>query len=254
VSRTYRAYLPERFETVPEAAGRRTALIRHLGAYDDIGAALAKKLAACREGGRCRSGACPVCLRLCRIEVLREGLQVLESKPHWFRASIVPASVNAPLGDLNRSDLTMIVKTTRKRLERCFPDGTVVIGGVDISLNTKDNANPTWQPHLYLLVEGELIADIIYRLRRAFPPEPSARRPYNFRQIISHRRPLTYCFKSVFVRRSEYQVDGRSRIKDQPLTGEQAAELALFLDHYPIGERLILKGVRRAGHRWRLVP
>ena len=251
---TYRAYPPDGFETSADAEERRRRLIHILKSGGNDQRQLARKLARCRKEDRCRSGSCPSCLRLFRLVFLREGLQVLESRTSWVRASILPRAMAVPQGKLHHLSLARIVKTTRKRLERCLPDRTLVLGGVDISLNTTNNADPIWQGHLYLLIESKVTLAFKQRARNAFPAEPSAKRPYNFRQVGSHRKPLTYCIKPVFARRSQYVAKGKSHVTDQPLSSKQVAELALFLDQYAIGDRLILKGVRRAGRHLRVMP
>ena len=244
----YRAYPPEGFETVGDAQRRRKRLIRVLAKQGKDHRPLTRKLAMCRNGTRCKSGACPSCLRLFRVNLLREGVQVLECRRDWVRVSIVPREMTAPKGDLNQLNLTRMMKTCRKRLERCLT-GSLVIGGIDFSLNSSENANLTWQAHLYLLIEGKLTEALEQKVRKAFAAEPTAKRPYLFTQLYSHRKPLTYCLKPVFTRRSEYHAKGKSRIADQALKADHIAELALYLDQYPIGQRLILRGFRRAGRR-----
>ena len=60
---------------------------------------------------------------------------------------------------------------------------------------------------------------------------------------------VTYLFKAIFKRRSRYTNANGHRTKSLPLKGRELRELLQFLDHHPVGERLILRGIRRNGRR-----
>ena len=63
-------------------------------------------------------------------------------------------------------------------------------------------------------------------------------------------KAVTYLFKAIFKRRSRYtNTNGQARTKSLPLKGQELRELLQFLDQHPVGERLILRGIRRNGRR-----
>jgi hypothetical protein len=152
-----------------------------------------------------------------------------------------------------QSARSSLVKRLAKRLERSSLRSQIIFCGVDVSLNVRNNAIIGWQFHLYVLVEGRNTTSLQEALKGAFPPEPAAKSPYKFRLAADPKKAITYLYKSIFYRRSEYSTPkGESRTRIQPLKGPELRELLVFLDRFPIGTRLILRGVRRDGKH--LIP
>ena len=60
---------------------------------------------------------------------------------------------------------------------------------------------------------------------------------------------VTYLFKAIFKRRSRYTSANGHRTKSLPLKGPELRELLQFLDQQAVGERLVLRGIRRNGRR-----
>jgi hypothetical protein len=60
---------------------------------------------------------------------------------------------------------------------------------------------------------------------------------------------VTYLFEAIFKRRSRYTNANGHRTKSLPLKGPELRELLQFLDRQSVGERLILRGIRRNGRR-----
>ena len=200
------------------------------------------------RANRCDSGACDVCLRLYRLRLFRQTGPVLALRPHWTRASVVPAGFLLPLGELVNVELKALGEMIDKRLERSSLRRRIVMVGIDISLNLQDNNIIGWQLHLYMLIEGENTLRLREAVKAAFPPERTAPIPYDFDEVNVPSNCVTYLFKAIFKRRSRYAgADGRPRTKSQNLKGPELRELLQFLDQYGIGERLILRGIRRNG-------
>ena len=247
---------PEDFETPSQAKKRRAHKIRlsRRGNQPELRLAVAAKLEGCRKGNRCGSGACDVCLRLYRLRLFRQSSPVLASRPHWTRASVIPAGFLVPLGELANVDLTALGKMIDKRLERSSLRRRMVIAGIDISLNLQDNSIVGWQLHLYLLIEGENALRLQEAIKAAFPPEPTAPAPYDFDEVNNPSNRVTYLFKAIFQRRSRYtDANSRARIRDQPLKGSELREIVTFLDQHPIAARLILRGIRRNGKHFVMI-
>ena len=174
---------PDRFETFADAKERRAQKIRILSQGDKGQQRLAAKLERCRKGCRCESGACDVCLRLYRLRLLRQTGPVLAARPHWTRASVVPAGFLFPLGELTNVELKALGEMIDKRLERSSLRRRIVMAGIDISLNLQDNNIIGWQLHLYMLIEGENTLRLREAIKAAFPPEPTAPIPYDFDEV-----------------------------------------------------------------------
>ena len=246
--------LPANFETFEQACDRRRALVRDLNRGGKPAQELARISSKCRIGSRCQSGACPVCERRHRKWLVKSALPIIDQYPEWTCVSVVPEKLLVPLGQLAELNLNKIVETNRRRLQRSAVSDLPVIGGVDISHNTEENRDIGWQAHLYFLIAAPKTEHLDRAIRNAIPLEPTALRPYQSDAVYYAPGAITYAYKAVFDRRSIYYVDGKRRKRDLPLKPPEQRELALFLDQYRIGDRLILRGMRRDGGRLRLLP
>jgi hypothetical protein len=238
---------PDGFETFADAKERRARKIRILSQGEKDQQRLAAQLKRCRKGSRCESGACDVCLRLYRLRLLRRTSPVLSSQLHWTRASVVPAGFLLLLGELMNAELKALGEMIDKRLERSSLRRRIVLAGIDISLNFQDNDVIGWQLHLYMLIEGENTLRLREAIKAAFPPELTAPTPYDFDEVNDPSNCVTYLFKAIFKRRSRYTSANGHRTKSLPLKGPELRELLQFLDRQSVGERLILRGIRRNG-------
>lgn len=242
--------LPDGFETYSEAKDRRAYKIEVLSGGNRAQRRLAEKLQRCRKGARCNCGACDVCARLFRMRLFRQLQPILASRPHWTRASVVPADLLFDTGELVNVDLNALRRKISKRFERWSLRDRIVIAGTDISFNTEDNEPIGWQLHLYILVEGEHTAQLEEAVKGTFRAEPTARVPYHFKQLSGTIRPVSYLYKAIFWRRSRYTLYERHpQIRNLPLKRPELRELLEFLGRYPVGARLILRGLRRDGRR-----
>ena len=99
--------LPEGFETHAQAE-RRAYRIQVLRGGNKPQQLLAAKLQRCRKGNRCNNGACDVCTRLFRLRLLGQLQPILDSRPHWTRASVVTADLLFVEGELADVDLNAV--------------------------------------------------------------------------------------------------------------------------------------------------
>jgi hypothetical protein len=244
------AAIPDKFETLSEAKERRAGKIRILRKGKRPARKLATKLGKCRKGQRCESGACDVCVGRERLKLYRQTQPIFAAHSDWTRASVIPAGFLVPFGDLSKIDLKAVDTRINKRLERSSLCNRIVIAGIDISLNLQDNEIVGWQPHLYMLIEGENTLRLQEAIKATFPPEPTAPLPHLISSVTDPTKAITYLFKNIFNRRSRYtNANGQACTKRLPLKGSDLRELLPFLDQYPIGARLILRGIRRNGSR-----
>jgi hypothetical protein len=99
---------------------------------------------------------------------------------------------------------------------------------------------------------GEHTTLIEEAIKATFPPERTAKVPFHFKQLTGKSGAITYLYKSMFWRRSRYTVYERwpiTRTRNQPLKPAELRVLLEFLGRYPVGARLILRGLRRDGRR-----
>jgi hypothetical protein len=241
-------HTPDGFETYAQAKDRRAYKIEILSGGNPKQRRIAARLARCRKGNRCNCGACDVCERRFRLRLLRQLTPILASRPHWTRASIVPADLLFAPGELADVDLNALKAKVQKRFERWTLRNRIVIAGIDISSNIQNNKKVGWQLHLYMLIEGEQTVQMEEAVKATFRPEATALVPYHFKQVTGAIRPVTYLYKSIFWRRSRYTRYGRQyRIRKLQLKRPELRELLEFLGRYPVGARLILRGLRRDG-------
>jgi hypothetical protein len=246
--------IPRDFETYAEAKDRRAKKIRLLAQGNQHRQRLAAKLRQCRKANRCNSGACDICVGNFRLKLYRQTRSIFDSRPHWTRASVIPSGLLIQYAGLPKVDLIAIGKLIDKRLERSSLKKRLVMAGIDISLNLQDNDIIGWQLHLYLLIEGEDTLQLREAVKAAFPSEPTAPKPHEFRPVTNFAKAITYLFKSTFKRRSRYtNAKGQASTRDQPLKGPDLMQLLPFLDRHPICARLILRGIRRNGGTFSLV-
>ena len=241
---------PDGFETFADAKKRRAQKIRILSKGNLEQQRQANKLEGCRKDNRCESGACDVCLRFYRLHLYRRSQAIFSARLDWTRASVIPAGLLVALGELSNADLDAIAAMIDKRLERSSLSNRLAFVGIDISHNLQDNQSLGWQMHLYLLIEGKNTLRLREAVKAAFPPEQTAPTPFQFRAMNDFAKAVTYLFKAIFKRRSRYtNTNGQARTKSLPLKGQELRELLQFLDQHPVGERLILRGIRRNGRR-----
>ena len=106
---------PDGFETLAQARDRRAYKIAVLRGGNGQQQQLAAKLKRCRKGNRCNSGACDVCVRFFRLRLLRQLQPILESRPHWTRASVVTDDLLFAEGALANVDLNALKRKISKR-------------------------------------------------------------------------------------------------------------------------------------------
>jgi hypothetical protein len=240
-------------ETFEDAVGWRKVHRKRLRSGNREHREVARELKSCRASARCETEACRVCLRAFRLHWVGEVTKIVVQRPHWTRSSIIPDGMLLPYGSLNVFDLKAAVKRAQKRIERSGISDRIVIGGVDVSLNLSDNNMIGWQLHPYLLVEGKNDRALRKALKAAFPPEPSAAKPYDFREVEDPLKAITYAYKAVFKRRSAYiDADGKAQTRALPLKDPDQREILQFLAKYKVGSRAILRGVRRNGKSFAL--
>lgn len=256
---------PFRIETRRLAIARRSLLIGRLNRHASSEAlALVERLKSCNSSSPCHSGACPVCVRTFRKALLSEGCNVLRTK-RVVRVSWVPPGGIISVGELSHVDLARFAAKLLRALQRALSSNAVAIGGIDLSLNVRDNGNPVWQLHAYLLLAlpanaGGAHSDWKKAVRRALPACQLAARPLTVCEMEASdiERALSYALKSEFYRRSAYQYERQKtgrlawNTRAQALPAYAAVELALVLDRFPLGVRLLLVGFRRYGQTTRM--
>jgi hypothetical protein len=148
-----------------------------------------------------------------------------------------------PYGHLGEYDLSATLGRLRERLVRSRLRKRVIIGAVDISLELKNRTMMGWQLRLNLLAEGKHTPALQKEVKAAFPPEPTAVKPYLFKNVADPERAFAGLYNYKFFRRSRHRVKSKFKTTKLPLTANDLEELLSFLGKYSVGSRLVLSGV-----------
>ncbi|MCQ1573489.1 hypothetical protein NFO65_22440 [Neorhizobium galegae] len=256
-------------ETVSGAEAARTKLQKQLKRSTQIGAAeLAEKLGSCSPTSPCASSACGSCNRAFRLRFCQQVAEVL-GESEIVQVSLIPRSSRVERGALREFDLATWAGSRQRSFARALPPEARFLGGIDISFNEFENANPHWCFHLlgYMIMPkgaGMKLRRRRDRIRASIakhcPPLPSEvdgmrQRPLLLRYLTfgEATAKASYLHKPIFPRRSSYMDTRRDtgntfrNSADEPLRVRDHIELSLLLDRHPLGSRLILKGFRRHG-------
>jgi hypothetical protein len=233
-------------EILVEAKARRHQRIRFMRVGERQDRDLINRLENCARTHRCTSEADPVCVTLFQRKILRAANAIVDGRS-WTRTTVVTSGLLIPYGRLGEHDLTATLERVRERLVRSRLGKRVSIGAIDISLDLKNRTIIGWQPRLNLVVEGKNGPGLQQAIKAAFPPEPTALKPYLFKQVANPERAFAGLYNYKFFRRSRYRIKKESRTTKLPLTPNDLEELLSFLGRYSVGSRLVLAGVRWEG-------
>ena len=244
-------------KTGEEAEGERRQLVkafRRHGKSNVAALRLAERIAACRAGRRCLSGACPECMRATQRFFVRAGADMLaRSGVSTVAVSVVFSGAGIAEDDLAR-ELDLFGRLSRRLREALRKAGVrQAVGGFDISANehAEQRFAPHYRPHAWIIAPASQMARGEKAFREYFPASRTVRRPVRVQEFDGDLRGLAYAVKTDFVRRISLPrkplADAgvtRRNTRDRPLLGRQRVELALALDRVGLGARIFLHGLR----------
>ena len=241
---------PDGFETAKETKERRIGLKRRHARYGGL-------VPPCRPGKRCGKDGCPVCSRNFRVNLLKSFFELGMNEESLVSFNCITEHDEIPEGRLEEEfDLVGHVKMVTKRFERSSLTNHTVIAGLDLSFNKFENQDLGWKPHWYGIVFSEDRMFVRKGLKEIFPKSSQAKRPVRTKMVEKGDWPrvLSYVYKNGFggfYSRSGYlkedHVTGRTFKDTWPnrLTSSQQAELSMLLLQHNVGDRLLLRGLRR---------
>lgn len=229
------------------------ALRRH-GEGNNAALRLAERIAACRPGRRCLSGACPECSRaMQRLFVATSDRLITGSDTSLTAVSVVFRGAGIAEGKLAQTGDPFSVVSQKLRAVLRKAGVRQAVGGFDISANehAEQRFAPHYRPHAWIIVPASQMARGDKVFREYFPASRTVRRPVRVQEFDGDLRGLAYAVKTDFVRRISLPrkplADGsvtRRNTRDRPLLGRQRVELALALDRIGLGARIFLHGLR----------
>ncbi len=243
-------------KTSQQAAEERHRLVKVLrrhGKGKKAALRLAEKIAACRSGGRCLSGACPECMRATQRFFVRAGADLLaRSGVSTVAVSVVFSGAAIAEDELAREPELFGRISTRLREALRKAGVRQAIGGFDISANEHQDGRfvPHYRPHAWIIIPASRFEKASKAFREFFPPSKTIRRPVFAKSFDGDLRGLAYAVKTDFVRRMSLPrkllADGsvtRRNTRDRPLLGRQRVEIAVALDRAGLGARIFLHGL-----------
>jgi hypothetical protein len=155
-----------------------------------------------------------------------------------------------PITSLENLDPAKLKDATRKRLDRAGLGDNLILGVIEVSGNVT-KSETTWMPHAHLVIAGDNEKLIKKRLKKRFPKQKGVPRPVVVKPIYDLLGWLSYIVKPYMEARIGYQgTNGRAQTTDRTLVDQAQREALLFMDRFPLWDRLILRNVRRAGSRF----
>lgn len=214
----------------------------------------------CRSDAPCQLWACPKCCHEFQTGLATAVVELWDPDKPTTTITLIPKDGVIPYDELQDFDLINFVRRHTEALKRAWGKGKVAMVVVELSLNTFDNANPVWQAHLHVTLEGELSRDAEKRIRRRYAavPELGIHRPV--RIVVAAPGDLAtvteYPLKGV-MRRSGYTCQPKPERKrkphrdtaSQPLKPDQAVRLALIQADYDVVAPVNLVGMKPSAKR-----
>ena len=246
--------------TAHDAENQRGRLIKRLrrlaGAFPGA-AEFADRLASCKAGNPCNSGACPVCMRAGQrlfVGLLSHVISYEIGTEYVLAVSMMSPRWRAPLGHLSSLDLNVIHGTDLANIfgYHHFGSSDWIVLGTDVSLNddTLKGHGVCWQVQLYGMASVYDRDKFAAALRKNFDaPSDTVRRPVRVAACDGTAKALSYAFKTNFVRRVAYVGDALTR-KGEPrkcwrtrkvsLKATEEVELRLWLNQIELAGRVLI--------------
>jgi hypothetical protein len=228
------------------------ALRRH-GKGNNAALRLAERIAACRPGRRCLSGACPECTRATqRLFVATSDRLITRSEISTIAVSVVFRGAGIAEGKLAQTGDPFSLVSQKLRAALRKAGVRQAIGGFDVSANEHADQRfaSHYRPHAWIMVPASQFARGEKVFRGFFPPSKTIRRPVFAKSFDGDLRGLAYAIKTDFVRRISLPrqplPDGsvtRRNTRDRPLLGRQRVEIAVARDRAGLGARIFLHGL-----------
>lgn len=238
------------------------------------GKSVAGRLAQCRIGRRCLSGACPTCsggLQRAFVAAGQRLRQRLASKGQAMSVVTIVASKVRTASLRTAGDVAKAVQLSqdlKARLEGAVgKSGTGrAYGAIDLTLNI-DRRNQGkvpfqgapfqdhWRPHAQVHMTRFLFRRTKKLLQAEFPTKPSIKRPVHGKLLNSSPRSEAYLLKRLY----EPKHNGRrvtnlgqrkgakvvvQNTRAKALSWEERVDQLIYLDHLGLNGRLVLIGCR----------
>ena len=247
--------LPKRFETL-KASQKESRLRQRCLAKSSL--KRCRKLGALLDScggddGPCGSGACPVCFRAYRKNMITKALKLHDKHPELKVVTLIFYEDAISSKDFMRWDVSKLLNKLRRQLGRIGVRGPIV-GSFDIDYHDDIKR---WLPHFHLLIpndEGELKALRRYMNKgKNMLREGVKNRPMLLQKIKDPSKQISYLFKSYWSHIDHYLKDGARGTKKKRLKQRQFAISLVKLDQLGLKGGLFLYGLRESKGKLRMI-
>jgi len=241
---------------------RRVKFLRKYEKDNPLIRAIADRLAACRRGNRCCSGACPECGWLLQRWFVRKSKafisDVIDKDDQQLVAiSIIPSQPFVAPDQLNHFSIDNLQRRLNFALDKIGLGAA--IGGIDFSHNEDRDGkyDPIWSVHLYIITSIINEKHSKRLLKETYQSDDRIPRPIKVVDFNNSARRRSYALKTIFWRRvgyDEVKADGRRcrNTKRQRLRVKEKLELFAFLNRCGLGGRVIFRGAKPSVRRGRV--
>lgn len=254
IKQALQSFVAEAMESFADCCKHRAKVVV---AMERTGVSDPRKIKRCRVGRRCRSGLCPVCVRLLRRKLLRFAVRSNFDRRDWYFVTIFVGGWTKAPGDMmpfGKLRDHRLIENLKRQLRRTAEGPLIVIGSIETQYSVVDNV-PRGKPfHLHLMISGASARMISGAVATCLPPDPKVVQSVRIRRvgptIEDLLRALTYAFKQPFWKKSKRE--GMTIARRQWPKPAELAELIANLGVHGWAGRLILVGVRFEGGAFRL--
>lgn len=218
---------------------------------------LAEKLEKCRDHDdyNCCLASCRLCREKTQQAFEKEVVRVFKKQKSVQLITIVPIDGRVEYNGLNAFDLPVFIRRHLAKIKRILPDEIILIGGIDVSLNSFENGKPWWQFHFHIVISDKLSSKVDAKLRKCFPKDKCKAifKPVEIEVVPNKDVPsiAAYLYKTYFTKRpsfnavSEKRPKNRKSGKGQKLQAEPDRMLQYALCKYKVCDLICLIGLKR---------
>lgn len=252
--RALAAFLAEKMEPFARCREHRAKVV---AAMECNGVGDPSEIKACRKGRRCRSGLCPVCIRILRRRLLRFLVARRLHRLRWYFVTIFVAGWTKPPGDASGFGALRDhhpIENFATQLKRLGGEGLILIGSIETDYQVVAN-QPVGKPfHLHCLITGRSEEQILGAAQTCFNLDQRVVQPVKRLlvgpTIADFLYAASYAFKQPFWKKS--RPSPRAVAQRQWPKPAELAELIGNMGVHGWGGRLILVGVRNDNGRFRV--
>lgn len=218
---------------------------------------LAKNLVKCRDNADfdCRSLSCRICRENTQASFAKEVIKVFKNEKSVQLITIIPVDGWVDYNGLKAFDLPAFIRRHLAKIKRILPDGIILIGVVDVSLNSFENGELSWQFHLHIIIADKLSSKVKTKLRQCFSDDKAKAifRPVEIEDVSNKDIPIiaAYLYKTYFTKRPSFnavsgkRTNNRKSGKGQQLQAKPDTMLQYALRKYCVFDFIFLIGLKR---------